>query len=116
MADDADFPDTLEAMTAARDHHQVLLENERVRMLDTRLGPGERTPLHAHRWPAALYVISWSDFVRRDAQGEIVLDSRTLATRPAAGEAIWSSPLVPHAVENVGDRELRIIAVEIKQP
>ena len=34
----------LDAMTAAPDHHKVLLENDKVRVLDTRLGPGQQTP------------------------------------------------------------------------
>ena len=29
----------LDAMAAAPDHHKVLLENDKVRVLDTRLGP-----------------------------------------------------------------------------
>jgi quercetin dioxygenase-like cupin family protein len=107
--------DPLDAMFAAPDHHDVLLENDHVRVLDTRLGPGERTPVHSHRWPSSLYVMSWSDFVRRDADGTVLVDSRTWDSRPAPGEALWSAPLVPHWVENVGDRELRIIAIELKQ-
>ena len=106
--------DPLEATTAAPDHHWLLLENDRVRVLDTRVAPGERTPLHAHRWPAVLYVLEWSDFVRRDADGEILLDSRTLPSRPRPGDALWGEPLVPHSVENLGSGELHILAVEVK--
>ena len=114
-ADVAQDFDQLDAMRAAPDHHNVILENDHVRVLDTRLGPGERTPIHSHRWPSALYVMSWSDFVRRDADGGVIVDSRTWESRPAAGEALWSAPLIPHWVENVGGRELRIIAVELKR-
>lgn len=103
----------LDAMVAASDHHSVLVENDRVRVLDTRLGAGQRTPVHAHRWPAALYVLSWSDFVRRDEHGTIIADSRGRPP-PEAGAALWSEPLPPHYVENVGATELRIIAVEVK--
>jgi quercetin dioxygenase-like cupin family protein len=106
--------DALDAMTVAPAHHDVLLENERVRVLDTRLGPGERTPVHTHQWPSALYVMRWSDFVRHDMHGAVIVDSRTWERRPEPGEALWSAPLVPHWVENVGDDELRIIAIEIK--
>ena len=106
----------LDAMSAAPDHHSILLENDRVRVLDTRLGPGERTPLHAHPWPAALYVLAWSDFVRRDESGEIVLDSRATTMMPDPGTAIWGPPLIPHSVENVGAGDLHVIAVELKQP
>ena len=104
----------LDAMSAAPDHHSVLLENDQVRILDTRLGPGERTPIHTHEWPGALYVLSWSDFVRRDDRGVVLADSRGLAAAPKPGDALWLPPLPPHQVENVGDRDLHIIAVELK--
>ena len=110
----ARIPVDLDAMVAAPDHHSVLLENEHVRVLDTRLAPGESTPLHAHAWPAALYVLSWSDFVRYDPDGNVLLDSRTLGARPEAGAALWGPPIGPHSVQNVGQVELRIIAIETK--
>ena len=104
----------LDAMSAAPDHHAILLENDRVRILDTRLRPGEQTPLHTHEWPGALYVLSWSDFIRRDENGIVLADSRGSASAPKAGDALWLPPLPPHRVENVGDRDLHIIAVELK--
>ena len=104
----------LDAMVAAPDHHELLLENDRVRVLDTRLAPGERTPVHTHASSAALYVMSWSDFLRRDAEGNVIVDSRTWERQPATGEALWLPPLPPHSVENIGTTELRLIAVELK--
>jgi quercetin dioxygenase-like cupin family protein len=106
--------DALDAMIAAADHHEVLMENDQVRVLDTCLGPGERTPIHTHRWPATLYVMSWSDFLRRDADGHVIVDSRTWERQPAVGEALWLPPLPAHSVENIGKSDLRLIAVELK--
>jgi mannose-6-phosphate isomerase-like protein (cupin superfamily) len=106
--------DALDAMQAAPDHHEVLLENDRVRVLDTCVAPGEHTPIHAHSSSAALYVMSWSDFLRRDADGNIMADSRTWDRRPEIGEALWLPPLPPHTIENIGTAELRLIAVELK--
>jgi len=83
-------------------------------VLDTTLAPGERTPVHTHASSAALYVMSWSDFVRRDANGNIIVDSRSWNRRPTVGEALWLPSLPPHSVENVGPAELRLIAVELK--
>lgn len=105
----------LDAMSAAPDYHSILMENDQVRILDTHLGPGEKTPVHTHEWAGALYVLSWSDFVRRDASGAVVADSRSLAAKPQPGDALWLPPLPPHQVENVGDGDLHIIAVELKR-
>jgi hypothetical protein len=103
----------LDAMSAAPDHHDVLFENDRVRVLDTRLRPGERTPVHAHEWPAALYVLGWSDFLRRDSGGSIIADSRNQPPQ-SSGAGLWIEPLPPHSVENVGTADLHIVAVEVK--
>jgi hypothetical protein len=107
----------LDAMTAAPDHHSVLFENDRVRVLDTRLSPGHRTPVHAHEWPAALYVLNWSDFIRCDPEDNVLVDSRSSgAAPPVPGTAVWLAPLEPHYVRNVGVSDLHIIAVEVKAP
>ena len=42
----------LDALVAAPKHHRLLFENDRVRVLDTRIAPGDTVPLHTHRWPA----------------------------------------------------------------
>jgi quercetin dioxygenase-like cupin family protein len=60
---------TLDALVAAPAHHHLLLENERVRVLETRIEPGDATPVHTHRWPNVQYVLSGADFVRYDAEG-----------------------------------------------
>jgi hypothetical protein len=106
--------DPLDAVTAAPRFHRVLLENEIVRVLDTIVPPGETVPLHTHCWPAVLYIVSWSNCVRRDADGRITMDSRNTAA-PSPGAALWSGPLPLHTLENVGDSELRVIAIEQKQ-
>jgi hypothetical protein len=108
------WPEELDALIAASKHHFLLFENDAVRVLDTRVGPGETVALHTHRWPSALYIMSWSDFVRRDAQGKVVADSRAGGKLPEAN-ALWSGPLAPHTLENVGASDLRVISVEVKQ-
>jgi mannose-6-phosphate isomerase-like protein (cupin superfamily) len=113
MPDDAERLDELDALIAAPQHHALLLENDSVRVLDTRVPPGETVPLHTHRWPSVLYILSWSDFVRRDAQGAVVTDSRS-AGKLSVGAALWSPPLSPHTLENVGAFDLRAISVELK--
>jgi hypothetical protein len=108
------WPDELDALVAAPDHHSLLYENDRVRVLDTRIGPGDQTPVHTHRWPAALYILSWSHIVRRDDLGAVLLDSRTVPALQHPSPVLWSAPLPPHSLQNVGDAEARIISVELK--
>jgi quercetin dioxygenase-like cupin family protein len=105
--------DELDALVAAPKYHTLLFENESVRVLDTNVPPGEMVPLHTHRWPSTLYILSWSDFVRRDGEGKIVVDSRRIS-KPTQGGAVWSEPLPAHTLENVGETELRVISVEMK--
>jgi hypothetical protein len=126
-----DWPADLDAMIAAPAYHSVTLENDSVRVLDTTVPPGHTVPLHTHRWPAVHYILTWSDFIRRDHTGAILLDTRNNDTRnndtrnndtrnnpqhPPEGSAQWSGPLAPHTLENVGRSSLRVISVELKNP
>jgi len=108
------WPPELDALIAAPRHHQLILENDRIRLLDTRIPVGDKVPVHTHRWPGVYYTIRFSHFVRRDGDGNVVFDSRTLTT-PMAGAA-WLENLPPHSVENVGDAEIHLISVETKEP
>lgn len=113
-ASETTWPKELDAMTAAPDHHTLLMENDRVRVLDSIVRPGETTPVHTHEWPGVLYILGISDFVRYDDSGEVLFDSRDSAEKPTPGQAFWSGPLKPHYVTNVGDMEIRVISVELK--
>jgi quercetin dioxygenase-like cupin family protein len=109
-----EWPEVLDALVAAPDNHRLLLENEHVRVLDTVIAPATTTPLHTHRWPATLYVLTGDDFVRRNEHGIILLDTRE-AEAMGSGPAFWSPPLGPHTLENVGQAEIRVVTVELKQ-
>ena len=84
-----------------------------VRVLDINIYQGETVPLHTHRWPSTHYILSFSDFVRRDAAGTVLVDSRIAGKLPE-GIALWSDALPPHTLENVGERDLHVISIEIK--
>ena len=77
-AANAPWPDDLDALVAAPAHHMLVLENDRVRVIDARVEPGDVVPLHTHNWPAVQYLLSVSDLVRRDGEGQIVGDTRSL--------------------------------------
>jgi hypothetical protein len=108
------WPDSLDAVMAAPNHHTVLFENESVRVLETRILPGQIVPVHTHRWPSVLFNVTWSDFVRRDQLRNVTLDTRQSLETHQLISPTWLEPLPPHTVENVGDREIRNLQVEIK--
>jgi hypothetical protein len=59
-------------------------------------------------------VLSLGHFVRRDADGAILVDTRDGGTLPQPGTVVWGSKLPPHTLENVGDSEIHDIGVELK--
>jgi hypothetical protein len=107
------YPPELDAVIAAPKHHRLVLENDQVRVLDTRIPAGDTVPVHTHRWPAVYNTVRFSHFIRRDGEGKILLDTRALATPlpPAA----WLDSLPPHSIENVGDVEIHLISFELKR-
>jgi len=109
------WPDSLDALIAAPLHHTLLFENPRVRVLDTHIAPGQTVSVHTHRWPSILYVLGWSDFTRRDDAGRVLVDSRKVESSSEPPTVLWSAPLPPHSLENVGPSEIHIISVELKE-
>jgi hypothetical protein len=103
---------SLDALVAAPQQHRRTFENDRVRVLEVCISRGETVPVHTHRWPAILQ--SWSDHVRRDETGNLIFDSRREVTPPAVPSVVWCEPLAPHSVENVGETELRVLSIELK--
>jgi predicted metal-dependent enzyme (double-stranded beta helix superfamily) len=108
------WPDSLDALAAAPAHHQLLLEDEQVRVLHTRIAPGDVVPLHCHRWGGVAYLQSWSHFIRRNEKGEILFDSRHAGDPPKPPCAQRVPPLPPHTVENLGPSEISIVMIEFK--
>jgi quercetin dioxygenase-like cupin family protein len=86
----------------------VFLDNEHVRVLEYRLKPGEKEPMHSH--PAGIVYVS--------GQAKLKItypDGRNEVNTLTPGETYWREP-VTHMAENVGDTEAHAIAVELKKP
>jgi uncharacterized protein len=108
------WPDSMDALVAAPDHHTLLMENERVRVVRTRIPPGQIVPVHTHRWPGVLFIVAWSDLIRRDPQGNVLLDTRQTPDKPSLNVPLSQEPLPPHTIENVGGMEFNAVQVEMK--
>lgn len=109
-----EWPDSLDALVAAPEFHRLVFENDDVRVLDTRIGPGQTVPVHTHRWRSILYILSTGHFVRRDDEGSVLVDTRATDTLLEPGTAVWTAALPPHTFENVDGSEIRVLNIELK--
>jgi hypothetical protein len=90
---------------------RLLLENDRVRVWDITLAPGERLPFHCHRTPYFYRCESGGSWRVRTPDGEVVAGSDGL------GEVTYhdvdpGEPMI-HDLTNVGAAVLRYTTVEL---
>jgi hypothetical protein len=50
--DPSTWDPALDAVIAAPDHHKVLFENDRLRVVEVTLEPSDEEPVRHHRWPS----------------------------------------------------------------
>jgi quercetin dioxygenase-like cupin family protein len=86
---------------------KVLLDNDRVRVADFRLKPGQKEPMHSHPFGAVVYYFTDAKTRSTLPDGRVTEDSRK------AGEVLWRDPL-SHAGENIGTAELHALIIEPK--
>ena len=88
------------------DKYKVIFENERVRVLEYRDKPGEKTSPHEHP-DSVMYTLS--SFDRR----LVAEDGRTREVSLQAGEVRWLDAQV-HSGENIGASPTHVLFVELK--
>ena len=86
---------------------KVKFENERVRVLEATLPPGVKEQVHSH--PAyVIYVLEGGRYRNYASDGKVT--EGELKT----GEVLYRDPLT-HAAENIDDKPLHMILVELKK-
>ena len=85
---------------------KLKFENDRVRVLEATLPPGVKEQVHSH--PAyVIYVLEGGRYRNYASDGKVT--EGELKT----GEVLYRDPLT-HAAENIGDKPLHMILVELK--
>jgi hypothetical protein len=86
-------------------------EDDRIRVWEVRLDPGERCPFHAHATPYFWTCVDAGVGRQRSPDGTVIV------RRYAVGDTLLSdhAPQAPmlHDLENVGDTVLRFVTVEL---
>lgn len=101
----ASVPDV---MVAASSAYKLLLENERVRVVEIRLKPGQTAPMHNH--PNDHVVI-----VKNDTQMKLSFpDGKDAVFDPKAGQVLWIDA-GPHEASNTGATDTANLVIEVKK-
>ncbi len=97
----------MDALKAAPDVYSLLMENERVRVLNVKFKPGQKAVMHSH--PDHLI------YVLKDGKLKITMpEGPGNEVGLKAGQVIWM-PAGQHAAENVGGTEANNLVVELKK-
>jgi hypothetical protein len=99
---------SLDPVASNPDLYRVVLENDRVRVLEYRDAPGDRTTPHAHP-DSVMHVLS--SFRRRLHAA----DGTTRDVEMAVGTTGWL-PAQEHAGENIRGTPTHVLFVELKEP
>jgi quercetin dioxygenase-like cupin family protein len=87
-------------------YYKVVVDNDFVRVLEYRLKPGQKEPLHTHPCGIVYYLTG----TRWKATAQ---DGKTTETETKAGQIFWRG-ITTHAAENAGKTEARALAIELK--
>ena len=87
------------------DKYRIVFENEKVRVLEYKDNPGDKTTPHSH--PDSV-MITLSAFTRK-----LHFDNKEMDVQKEVGEASWLAAQ-SHVGENTGSTNTHVIFVEIK--
>ena len=87
-------------------YYKVLLDSNHVRVLEYRLGPGRREPMHAH----PDYLVYFFGEARLRAAYP---DGHTSEAVVTAGETVYRKGL-SHSVENIGETDVHALLIELQ--
>jgi len=107
--------DDMDAVAAAPKSHEVLLENDDVRVLRVRITPGEKEPLHHHKWKSVMYVEQAARIKYYNDQDELTHTSPEGQRPQGNPHPNWMEPEGIHAVENIDTMDFIALRVELKK-
>ena len=87
---------------------QVKLDNDKVRVFESTLKPGDQEKMHSH--PSSVVYIIEGGKVRNHTP-----DGKTNEVELKSGDTLYRDPLT-HWNENIGTTTIRLIVIELKNP
>ena len=112
-------PSSYDAVVAAPDNHNVVFENEKVRVLDVTIRPGEKEPFHEHQMSSVMNVITGAALRITEAtmQNGKLVTGKTVEVGKDNFQPppLWMPPQGLHSAENVGSVTFHAYRIELKE-
>jgi predicted metal-dependent enzyme (double-stranded beta helix superfamily) len=103
-----------DATIAAPNSHKVILENDKVRVVEVVIPPGQKEPMHIHAWPSVMIVDSSTKikYYTETNEGTEYPEREATKEKPFIE---WLGPEGLHAVENLDQtKAYHAIRIELK--
>ena len=97
-----------DAIEVAPHVYKAVLDNDRVRVLEVTMKPGDKTEMHSHP-PVVAYALNDGKYRFTHPGG-----GEPMEIEMKAGDSVYMDA-VEHATENIGSAEGRVVLVELKK-
>lgn len=97
-----------EGMSLTEGNVKVLLENDRVKVVEATRRPGTKVPMHTHPPYLAYFFGPWKGRLTSP-------DGKVTEKEFPAGKLLWFPNGVTHALEVIGTTDQHVLVIELKK-
>lgn len=112
------WPDSLDALIAAKDFHKLIYQTPEFRILEVTIEPGKLDPVHTHKGKSIVWVVNSSPIVYNtfgldNKNNFLLIKQDTIIIKPEElNIGTWEKPEPPHSVENIGKDLFKLYRIE----
>ena len=118
-AESSTGPSSYDAVAAAPDNHRVVFENEKVRVLEVTIKPGEKEPFHEHPLSSVMNIIRGAPLriTQATLQDGNIVTGKTIEVGKDNFQPppLWMPPQGLHSAENIGTVVFLAYRIELKE-
>ncbi len=96
-----------DAAIVASKTHKKLFENDKVRVLEVQIAPGEKEPLHMHPYKSITIIQKPATLRYFDKDGKLI-------SEVVAEGVTWIEPVELHSAQNMSDTPFHGYRIELK--
>jgi len=116
--DNWNWPDSLDALVAAKDYHKLIFKTADFRILEVTVPSGQLDPIHTHKGNSIVWVVNTSPILYNtfdiDKNNQLIqVKQDTIRIKPEElNIGNWEKPEPPHSVENIGKDLFKLYRIE----